>query len=288
MRYDSARFRVVLEQLAGDFAAAPTPFQREWTLRRALRELADDLDHLDRVVRRFVPGEERAEIADDWRTSAADYDDAALLIQSQQVMQAWERPLMERLARAVAGAGGDVLEVGFGMGISADLIQAEGVRSHTIIECNDAVIERFRAWRETYPDRDVRLVRGMWQDVRDELRRYDGILFDTYPLSQEEYLRNEVRGTAYTHAGEFFPLAAELLREGGVFTYFSCEIDTLSRGHQRLLLEHFDTFAVSRVEGLEPPAGCQYWWADSMVVVEARRSPHRSQESLAEVGKRMR
>ena len=88
-------------------------------------------------------------------------------------------------------------------------------------------------------------------------------------LSREEYLRNEVHGTAYHHAGEFFPLAAAKLRPGGVMTYFSCEIDTLSRGHQRLLLEHFDSFQVSVVRGLEPPVGCQYWWASSMVVVEA-------------------
>ncbi len=52
MRHESAKFRIVLEELADDLAAAPTPFQREWTLRRALRESADDLDHLDRVVRR--------------------------------------------------------------------------------------------------------------------------------------------------------------------------------------------------------------------------------------------
>lgn len=100
---------------------------------------------------------------------------------------------------------------------------------------------------------------------------YDGILFDTYPVSQNEYVRNEVRGTAYTHCGEFFPVAARVLRPGGVFTCFTCEIDTISRGHQRLLLEHFDRFNVTVVRGLKPPVGCQYWWADSMAVVEAEK-----------------
>lgn len=272
MREDRAVFSVALEEKRDDFAAAPSPHQKEWMLRRALREFADDIGHLDRVVKGFIPGVERPAITDAWGKSEASYDADELIIQGQQVMQAWERPLMKRLAEGAAASHGDVLEVGFGMGISATLLQEVGVRSYTIVECNDEVIARFEAWKRNYPGRDIRLLRGMWQEVVDDLDTYDGILFDTYPLSQEEYLRNEVAGTSYTHAGEFFPVASARLREGGVFTYFTCEIDTLSRGHQRLLLEHFDAFTVSVVRGLEPPAGCQYWWADSMAAVEARRS----------------
>ncbi|MCG8589833.1 MAG: hypothetical protein MJE66_11130 [Proteobacteria bacterium] len=45
------------------------------------------------------------------------------------------------------------------------------------------------------------------------------------------------------------------------------------RWRQRLLLEHFDSFQVHVVRGLTPPPGCQYWWSDSMAVVQARRAP---------------
>ena len=69
---------------------------------------------------------------------------------------------------------------------------------------------------------DVRL------EIADQLATHDGILFDTYPLSQDEYERNEVSGTAYTHAAEFFGLAQSKLRKGGVFTYLSREVDSLS------------------------------------------------------------
>lgn len=269
-QYD--KFSLSLEEREDQFTRFPTPFQREWMLARGFREFADDLEHLDALSEGLVPGVERPPIRSSWEDSNAAQSEAELLIQGQQVMQSWERPLMQRMAAAIARPGGDVLEVGFGMGISAGFILEAGVRSYTVIECNDAVIASFERWRQRYPETEIRLVRGRWQDVAEQLGSYDGILFDTYPLSQEEYLRNEVNGRAYSHAGEFFPLAAAKLRPGGAFTYFSCEIDTLSRGHQRLLLRYFDSFQVRVVRGLVPPVGCQYWWASSMVLVTATRA----------------
>jgi guanidinoacetate N-methyltransferase len=35
------------------------------------------------------------------------------------------------------------------------------------------------------------------------------------------------------------------------------------------LFEHFSSVGVSLVRDLQPPADCQYWWADSMAVVKA-------------------
>ncbi|HRI67579.1 MAG TPA: class I SAM-dependent methyltransferase [Polyangium sp.] len=268
-QYD--KFTISVEARTDQFTKFPSAFQKEWMLGRALGEFSDDLEHLDELSGNLVLGVERPPIDDSWENSAAAQDAAELIIQGQQVMQSWERPLMQRMAQAAARNGGDVLEVGFGMGISASFILDTGVRSYTVIECNDGVIEGFERWRERYPQTETRLVRGRWQDVAEQLGHYDGILFDTYPLSQDEYVRNEVNGRPYSHAGEFFPLAASKLRPGGVFTYFTCEVDSLSRGHQRLLLRHFDSFQVTVVSGLTPPVGCQYWWANSMVMVTATR-----------------
>jgi len=50
---------------------------------------------------------------------------------------------MEAMARVVTETCGDVLEVDFGMGVSAFYIQAMGVKSHTIIEYNQVVIGVF-------------------------------------------------------------------------------------------------------------------------------------------------
>ena len=64
--------------------------------------------------------------ADDWRCQSVVLTDNELLIGGKQVMQAWERPLMEVLAREVTASHGDILEVGYGMGISARAILACG------------------------------------------------------------------------------------------------------------------------------------------------------------------
>ena len=79
-----------------------------------------------------------------------------------------------------------------------------------------------------------------------------------------EYVHGSV-----TFAEHFFATAAAHLRPGGVFTYFSNEIDSLSRGHQRALFRHFTTLSLRLVE-LELPADVKdAWWADSMAVVSA-------------------
>ena len=50
------------------------------------------------------------------------------------VMMDWEDPLMSASAAYVCENGGDILEIGFGMGISANYIQSHTINSHTIIE----------------------------------------------------------------------------------------------------------------------------------------------------------
>jgi len=173
---------------------------------------------------------------------------------------------MKAMAEIVTETKGDVLEVGFGMGISATYIQEFGVSSHTIIEFNEDVIAAFLKWQQQYPDRDIRLVKGRWQDVMGQLATYDGIFFDAYPLNEAEFQQTVLN--SITFAESFFSVAASLLRNEGIFTYYTNEIDSLSRRHQRLIFKHFRTFSVSVVP-LSPPQDCNYWWADSMAVVKA-------------------
>ncbi len=94
------------------------------------------------------------------------------------VMMDWEHPIMKRHAELVTWRGADVLEIGFGMAISATYIQALEPKSHTIVECHPQIIERLHLWAKDKPS--VRVVEGAWWDRRHDLATYDGILYDTY------------------------------------------------------------------------------------------------------------
>jgi amino acid adenylation domain-containing protein len=262
----SADFEILFRVQDG-FVRPPTDSQRNWILQRALDEFADDVRHLDDLSKRLVGGSDRPEIRGEWGAARATLTASQLTIAEQQVMQDWERPLMKAMAELAAAAHGDVLEVGFGMGISGTYLQECGIKSHTIIECNDDVFSRAQQWRNQHPDRRIRLLQGKWHEVLDQLDTYDAVLFDTYPLSEEEF-RDAVINSV-TFAESFFPVAARLLRPGGVFTYYTNEIDSFSRRHQRRLLDHFGSLTLAVVRSLKPPEDCNYWWADSMVVIGA-------------------
>nr|WP_241835274.1 class I SAM-dependent methyltransferase [Pseudofrankia asymbiotica] len=238
---------------------------RELMLRRALDEFVADVTELDVASGGMVAGSARPLIDAAIDVAVPRLTDDELVVSGQEVMQAWEYPLMRALARAVARPGGSVLEVGFGMAISAGYVQDAGAARHTIIEANPQVADTARTWAAERPG--VEIIEGRWQDVIGGLGRYDGILFDTYPLTEAEVDEYYVRGA--TFAEHFFATAAEHLADGGAFTYYSNEIDSVSRRHQRALLRHFGAFGVRVVDGLTPPADCTYWWAPSMAVIVA-------------------
>ena len=50
--------------------------------------------------------------------------------QELEVMMRWETPIMEKSAAFVCENGGDILEIGFGMGIASDAIQTHQPATH--------------------------------------------------------------------------------------------------------------------------------------------------------------
>ncbi|MGH7504687.1 MAG: class I SAM-dependent methyltransferase [Longimicrobiales bacterium] len=254
-------FEVEVRIAKEDFIRPPRDSQRSWLVNRAITEFAEDLRHLDCVARRFVAGRERAGLP----------DRATVPLRDDEIMEDWQIPVMKAMAAIAAASHGDVLEVGFGRGESASMLQDAGVRSHTIVECNPSVIGRYHEWRAALPaDRELHLIEGRWQDVTDQFDHYDGIFFHTYPLNEDEYADTVVKSV--TFAEHFFPVAAGHLRAEGVFTYLTNEADSLSRAHQRLLLEHFREFRMRIVAPLAlPEDSADDLWADSMVVIGAIR-----------------
>ncbi|MGF7234531.1 MAG: class I SAM-dependent methyltransferase [Frankia sp.] len=233
-------------------------------LDRALDDFVSDVIALDQSVGN---GSDRPPIAESIDGAEPIRTDDSLIVSGQQVMQEWESPLMRTLADLVTRPGGSVLEIGFGLGISAGFVQEIGPRRHTIVEANPQIFEMAVEWRRANGYDNVELVGGRWEDALTGLGQYDGILFDTYPLTEAEIEANVRHAPVY--AGQFFAAAARHLAAGGSFTYFTGEIDSLSRRHQRSLLDHFASFSVRVVDGLQPPADCSYWWAASMAVVVA-------------------
>jgi len=95
-----------------------------------------------------------------------------------QVMMDWEDPIMSASAAYVTTGGGDILEIGFGMGISAGYIQSHSISSHTIVENHPQVIEKLETWANGKSN--ITIVSQSWQEVTQSLGTFDGILFDDF------------------------------------------------------------------------------------------------------------
>ena len=101
-----------------------------------------------------------------------------------EVMMDWEAPIMSASAAYVTQGGGDILEVGFGMGISAGYIQSHSISSHTIVENHPQVIEKLETWANGKSN--VTIVSQSWQEVTQSLGTFDGIFFDDYGGEYED------------------------------------------------------------------------------------------------------
>ena len=84
---------------------------------------------------------------------------------------------MSASAAYVTQGGGDILEIGFGMGISAGYIQSHSISSHTIIENHPQIIEKLETWANGKSN--VNIISQSYQDVTGSLGTYDGIFYDT-------------------------------------------------------------------------------------------------------------
>ena len=97
---------------------------------------------------------------------------------AMEVMMDWEDSLMSASATYVTQNGGDILEIGFGMGISAGYIQSHSIDSHTIVENHPDIIPKAVEWASGKSN--VTIVSQSWYTVKDSLGVFDGIFYDTY------------------------------------------------------------------------------------------------------------
>lgn len=173
---------------------------------------------------------------------------------------------MKSLAAIVTARGGDILEVGLGLGISARYIQrSSDLWSHTIIECHPQVVDfGKKLFAREIGFGQLRILQGFWEDLTPGLptESFDGILFDSCPLNKPVELFQFFN---------FFPEAHRLLRPGGVFTYFSDEPKIISRKHGKALqLAGFKKVEYKLCK-VHPPKDCQYWKYPSIVTPVIRK-----------------
>ena len=119
----------------------------------------------------------------------------------------WERPLMEAHAEAVCCCQGNILNVGFGLGLIDEAIQKRNPVSHTIVEAHPDVYKRMLelGWGNK---QGVTVIFGRWQEVLTGLGPFDGIFFDTY-------------GEYFSDMRDFHALLPKILKPGGIYSFFN-------------------------------------------------------------------
>ena len=124
-----------------------------------------------------------------------------------QIMMEWEKEYMEQCIDVLKPVG-DVLEIGFGFGFSADAIMKHDIKSYTIIECSPRVWKKIEFFKKkyalTHPNISITLVKGRWQDVLYTCGTYYAIFFDDYTFEKDRtryYNFLEQALTSHSHIG---------------------------------------------------------------------------------------
>ena len=149
------------------------------------------------------------------------YTDGGNLIDSQgnAIMMGWEDSIMKHQASTICSNGGDILNVGFGLGIIDNYIQSHSPSTHWIIESHPDVQRKIieDGWLKKP---NVKVIFKPWQEVIHYLPKFDGIYFDTWGESQKGFDTNIFK----------------LLKPGGVYSFFN---NPIGSGDNNILFESY-------------------------------------------------
>jgi hypothetical protein len=159
----------------------------------------------------------------------------------QSVMMGWERPIMKRVSEIITRKGGDILNIGFGMGIVDTYIQETSPKSHTIIESHPDVQSKMinDGWDKK---ENVTLHFDNWQKIIAQIGQFDGIYLDTWYDDTVPYIK---------------PLLDHCLKVGGTFSMwynYQEHMDILKTLDENYIREYVELDN----DGLIPSAKEQY------------------------------
>ena len=107
-------------------------------------------------------------------------DDGRLLdYKGNSIMMDWEDDIMKDAAKLICRDGGKILNIGFGLGLIDNYIQSHKPEEHWIIEAHPQVIDKMKNEGWNYKS-NVTCIFDKWQDVVQDLPKFDGIFFDTW------------------------------------------------------------------------------------------------------------
>lgn len=133
-------------------------------------------------------------------------DDGRMLDEDgKSIMMDWEKPIMKFQAEQICRRGGDILNIGYGMGFMDYEIERFNPTSHTIIEIHPDVHNRIiqEGWHKK---KHVNLLFGDWKKYLHDLPKFDGMYFDTWDDSDLKLLVENLK---------------TLLKPNGVMTFFN-------------------------------------------------------------------
>lgn len=123
----------------------------------------------------------------------------------REVMGEWEREMMRKHVEILNPTGKDVLEIGFGMGISPTFFIETNPKSYTIVECHPQVLEKLYEWKSKHPSQNIIVIEGEWFEQKHLLDQYDCIFYDIFDDPNEK---------------DFYENVDNLLKDNGVMSFF--------------------------------------------------------------------
>ena len=157
------------------------------------------------------------------------------------VMMEWEKPLMEMHAEYVCWADVDnevgpfVVNIGHGMSIVDTAIQSHNPAFHLVVEAHPQIYLRAQTWATSFPQSNIRVVHGKWQEVLlaevEKLgRKLDGLFFDTWEETVEDLI----------------PLLPLILRPNGRFSFCN-----MYQPHDALRHAAYSLYLAARLAALD-------------------------------------